>query len=87
MFILCEVRNGVEKYDPTTVGTYSYVKRVSATKPSGIVTRIVSYAYYLGIEGATQSSPFKEGSIEECHFKMGCLSKSKTDLHKNTSKI
>lgn len=71
MYILTYVKNGQVKFDPDVVGKYDYVKRIADAKAPGLMAHAVSYAYYLGVQNR-EPTPFKKGSLEDCHFRMGC---------------
>lgn len=71
MYILTYVKNGQVQFDSNVVGNYDYVKRIADAKSPGLIAHAVSYAYYLGVMNS-EPSPFHEGSLEECHFRMGC---------------
>jgi len=71
MYILTYVKNGMVKFDPDVIGKYDYVKRIADAKAPGLMAHAVSYAYYLGVQNR-EPKPFKKGSLEDCHFNMGC---------------
>ena len=71
MYILSYVKAGQVKFDPDVIGKYDYVKRIADAKAPGLMAHAISYAYYLGVLNS-EPTPFKKGSLEDCHFRMGC---------------